>query len=150
MSAPVEDGVNVWRDKDDNVVSRTFDNVELHDGNEVRAHVVSRETEGEVSTLAEPNRRVRAGDVLVELRPGVYDVYSHKEWGEISSTSKKESTVEPTIGPSSAEQFDPDAHSAADVRAYLERDDVSDDEKQRVTAAERASKNRSSAFPSGR
>lgn len=119
-------------------------------GGSVEAHEVTDETAGQtVRTRDGRSRETHTGDVLVKTyRPDEYDFagpdFLDNHTRESSSdTTAKESSPEV----SSPEAFDPSEHNANEVREYLSRDDVDEDEKRRVVAMEQAGKNRSSAFP---
>lgn len=98
---------------------------------------------------------VREGDVLIAAyRPDEYDLFNGTgdEFTDLytADSGNDEAPVQTFTEPSGetvgGEPFDPNDHNASEVREYLSGD-ISDDERDRVIAAERAGKNRSSAFP---
>lgn len=70
-------------DKDGNYIEREFTDYDTTvDGRKVgiRAHKVTKDTAGTVSTVGQGSRDVKEGDYLVETnQPGVYDVQSEKD-----------------------------------------------------------------------
>lgn len=145
MAAVTIDGVNAWRDKDGNLHTREFEDTQLHDGTPVRAHVVTDDTAGEVNTMVGA-REVRKGDVLVESdRPGQYDVYNADMWSELTTSSAP--TKDPVTVDDSDDDYEPSDHTAREVREFLSREDLDDENRVRVIAAERSGRNRGTAIP---
>lgn len=134
-------------------MARKFKTYRNENGGEVQAHVVTDDTAGEVRTLAGV-QQVAPGDRVVSTdNPYYVDVVSRgADWPykEVQDT-EEERTVDGFHSLENTERndgaFDPNNETAEAVKRYLESDDVSDEEKARVTAAERAGRNRSSAFP---
>jgi hypothetical protein len=145
MSVKVNDGYETWTDKKGHAVSREFETATLHDGTEVEAHTVTKDTEGEVNTVGNDVRSVSEGDVIVRTdRPGTYDVYSADAFGELCGPYKAPRKAGDEESP---EYFEPSDHTAREVREFLLRDDVSDEDKERVRQAESEGRNRATAFP---
>lgn len=114
----------------------------------LEAHHVTPETEGEVTVPGAQTVSVRSGQYLVK-RGNFYDVHDADAFDELGLVPVREqkdleqweSTVE------EPEPWDPNEHSAAEVRRYLRNPELDDEERVRVEEAERAGKNRASAFP---
>lgn len=123
------------------MVTRTFEPY-TNGASVVRAHKVTEETAGNVVLVDGTGQRVNPGDVLLETsNSNRFDVVPGKTFDADYSPGEDtwvedESTVE----------FDPSDHKATEVRNYLHRSDVSDEEKDRVRAAEEAGLNRPSAL----
>lgn len=118
---------------------------------ELRVHKVTKETAGDYSVIG-GSRNVHEGEMLVETtRPGVYDVYSERDFSDLGlDPVGKETVSEPVTDEETdfsdeddeSEAFNPSDHNASEVRQYLRRSDVSDEEKARVRQAERDGLNR--------
>lgn len=107
----------------------------------VQAHRVTEDTAGNVVLVDGSSRRVGPGDVLVQTQnANRYDVVPDKEFTKDYSPGTDLWVDEDN------ETFEPADHSAAEVRNYLHRSDVDDEEKERVREAERNGRNRESAF----
>lgn len=129
-----------------------FDEIELSNGETLRGHTVTEETAGDYITPGQTSRTVRPGEVLIATaRPDVYDVASADAWAEIGSGNTDDNDVIDVDTDDSDivddDDFEPSEHKATEVRAYLSRDDVSAENKDRVRQAELSGSNRSSAFP---
>lgn len=118
----------------------------------LKAHRVTEQTKGEVSIVGGGARTVQPGEILVETeRPGTYDVYDAAAFDEMGldpvteqlDLGQDEDTTEPEP------VFNPEEHTAAEVRRYLRNPLLDATERDRVVVAERESRNRPSAIPPG-
>lgn len=134
------------------------------DGGSVEAAAVTEETatvEGsdgvsrpaDVRTVDGP-KRLHVGNVIVKTgAPDVYDVYDGSVWAEMGygenvSDEDRQPALATTVDEDDEDAvFEPSEHTAVQVKRYLKRDDLSDEERERVEDAERNGQNRSSAFP---
>lgn len=122
-------------------------------GGVVEAHVVTEETEGDVLTVT-GGRKVLAGDVVVKSQNEFYaDVMDGDDFHAVySQTTQDEIDEAPSVaqdaprGSGVRKGYDPSVATAAEVRNYLSNVN-SRDEYERVAAAERAGRNRSTAIP---
>lgn len=118
-------------------------------GGEVEAHYVTDATEGNYNTVAGP-RKALVGDVLVKQQNGYYhEVVDRKGFEEVyhepTDEELEDTNNDPFVGIAPQPRFDPNQETAATVADYLRR--VTDrKEYERVTAAEKDGRNRSSAF----
>lgn len=111
-------------------------------GSVVQAHRVTEETAGNVETVDGSPRRVGPGDVLVRTQnSNRYDVVSGKEFD-------KDYTAGSDLFDQDEDnsEFNPDDHTAVEVRNYLSNESIDVDERDRVREAEEAGKNRASAL----
>lgn len=116
----------------------------------VSAHTVTEETEGEVGIVGGVHKAV-VGEVLMATnRPNTWDVYTQDAWTELGATEvvieNDDDFMEDEPVIVASEPFNPTAHTAVEVRAFLARTDVSEEEKGRVRQAEVNGLNRSSAL----
>lgn len=132
-----------------------FNDYENENGGKVSAAIVDDDTAGTVVRRTDGQTyETKSGDVLVTAyRPQEYDVFSQGAAEEFTKNYKK-SGGETTELPDSSEgdeidfeEFDPSERNASEVREYLSRSDISNEERSRVIDAERAGKNRATAFP---
>lgn len=139
MTAPTNDGTP----------RRDFVEYDHPDGlYTVEAHVVTEETEGAFPQAGGTYPQARAGDVVVR-NGNYYDIYDAEAWAnmELVGARDQEDLAPFPTDESSAPEFDPSANDAATVRRYLLNPKTDEAERQRVARAERAGKNRQSAFP---
>lgn len=136
-------------------MSREFKNYKNENGGTVSAHVVTEETQGSYQTVDGRGAEVSVGSVLVQAgRPDAYDVVDAKSFRE---NYKEDNSVthdhdglgehthsDDTVSDDDAE-FNPDEHTADEVKAHL-ASVRGTEEYARVVSAERAGKNRSSAL----
>lgn len=115
----------------------------------LEAHHVTPDTEGEVTVPGGQTVKVRSGQVLVRRGPNYYDVHSGEDFEDLGLVATRDQNdldqwekveEEPEV-------FDPNEHTAREVRLYLRNPGLSDEERERVMTAEREGRNRSSAFP---
>jgi hypothetical protein len=114
----------------------------------LEAHVVTPQTEGQVTVPGGQAVDVRAGDVLVK-RGNYYEVHNASAWREMGLEPQRDQRdLEPFSENDEPEtEWDPNEHTAAEVRRYLRDPNTSDEEKDRVREAEQNGQNRASAFP---
>lgn len=149
--AAVDIAVDYWEVRRMNREMKTYRND--NDGT-VSAHTVTEDTEGTVMTPGGVSRDVSAGDVLIGTdRPDVYHVAGSDALDGYSEVSDAEDidagdTERAGEGDQDSEGFDPSEHNASEVRAYLRDARTAGDRSEfdRVSAAERAGYNRSSAL----
>lgn len=124
---------------------REYETVVLADNHSADVHRVTKDTEGQVQTAGSVYVDAREGDVLVRTaNPDVYEVHNGKAWDELVSGQQDTSDQ---AKQDADDYFEPDDHTAAEVRKYLSRSDVSAENKTRVVEAETNGRNRQSAFP---
>ena len=122
------------------MVQRTFEPY-TNGASVVQAHRVTEDTAGNVVTVDGSRRQVDAGDVLVQTQnANRFDVVSDKEF------TKDYSPGEELWVDDEPETFEPAEHTATEVRNYLHRSDVDEEEKDRVREAEVNGRNRPSAL----
>ena len=141
-------------------MDREFVTYHNENGTEVDAYVVPQDSPNlsdsgvpawTVNTVAGPRHPV-PGDVVVRTQnSNFYDVMpastfmnDHQE-GAFTGTVDQGDTAEPDEDV----EFEPDDHTAAEVRKYLESLDRDSAEYRRVFNAETNGRNRQSAFPKG-
>lgn len=130
-----------------------FQEFENENGGTVLAHVVTEETAGTVhESVSNRTVDVTPGDVLIKTaRDGEYEL-PDRDWFNSTynvrvKTAQNDESVKPSGESSDGEPFDPSAHSAADVKRYLDSIRYEDpDEYDRVRAAEADGKGRASAL----
>lgn len=129
-----------------------YKNYRNENGGVVKAHVVTEATEGDVMTV-DGGRKALVGDVVVPSQNEYFvDVFPADEWGqnwsEVSDeelAEAEETETERVVG-GVQKGYDPSQHTAREVNDYL-KSVGSQDEYERVAAAERDGRNRSSAIP---
>lgn len=155
-TAIVDIAVDYWEVRKMRREMATYENSE---GGRVSAHTVTEETAGAVMTVGGTGRDVEPGDVLIGTdRPDVYHVAGSdaldglKQVDSDSDASDAapvadDADLADTDADSDSDAFNPSDVSAAEVRWYLEqqREAGNRSEYDRVVAAERAGRNRSSA-----
>lgn len=108
----------------------------------VRAHRVTEETAGNVVLVDGSRYQAKPGDVLVETQnSNRYDVVPERAFTKDYSPGE-----DLWIDSDEEETFEPADHTATEVRNYLHRSDVSDEDKERVREAELNGRNRQSAL----
>lgn len=114
----------------------------------VEAHRVSKDTAGTVLTPGNVPVAAVDGDVLIK-RGNYYEVHNGKAFDEMGLIPvRDQEDLEPfDVDTEEEPQFDPNDHTAAEVRRYLRNPELSDEERQRVEDAERDGQNRATAFP---
>lgn len=115
-------------------------------GGELYAHTVTDETAGPVTVVGGTGYDAKPGDVLVATeRPDVYQVPATAVLDGYSAAESADTDSEVDQG---SHDFDPDQYSAVEVHAYLTaaREAGNRTEFDRVTAAEVAGRNRSTAL----
>lgn len=140
---------------DNGVPERPTKQYQTENGAVVEAHTVTEDSAGEVRTV-DGTRTVKPGDVLLATnRPEVWDVCTESAWNDLGAsevnadaevTPVRRDDDEEAIPVDEPVEFDPSAHKTTEVRDYLARDDVSEEEKERVRNAEMADLNRASAL----
>lgn len=113
----------------------------------VEAHRVTKTTEGEVTVPGGGVELAREGDVLIR-RGNVYEVHKGDVFDGFGLEAQRDQRdLDPFVTDEApVVLYDPNEHTAAEVRRYL-RSDITDEERARVEDAEHGGQNRASAFP---
>jgi hypothetical protein len=149
-------GLPVNQERKDAAMKRDFVEYEADSGpyRTLNVHQVTEDTAGEVPTV-NGTVTVQPGQYIVSTgNPQFYDVYDENAFNELGFSATRdqrdlesgEAAAEAT-DESEQDFFEPSEHTAREVHEYLSSDDVSDENKERVRAAEEGGANRKSAFP---
>jgi hypothetical protein len=127
---------------------KTYHNAE---GAEIRAAYIDKDNEGtKVQLVGGRPYETKVGDVVVASQNTNYvDVVPARDFGRDYSAGEFDAgrSTHDSDGHPVSDSFDPNEHSASEVREYLSRTDIDDTERERVRSAEAEGRNRKTAYP---
>jgi hypothetical protein len=121
-------------------------------GTEVQAARATKDDEGtKVQLVGGRPHTLKEGDVVVQTQNANYvDVVSDRDFNkgyQEGEYKASRSSTHDSDGHPVSDSFDPNEHSASEVREYLSRTDIDDTERERVRSAESEGRNRKTAYP---
>jgi hypothetical protein len=111
-------------------------------------HKVTKDTEGSFTGPGNVPLDAREGQYVVK-RDNFYEVHDGDAFDEFGLEAVREQEdLDPfAVDEPEEEKYNPNDHTAAEVRRYLRNPELTDEERTRVEDAERDGQNRASAFP---